>query len=667
MRTTLKRGIGQAAGLNGNGHSAVAPFFGPIARYRQPDPPRRSVMGLILRGFGWLALAVAVIGSGAAGGLYLYTHESLAVLSKPTKVTKIASHYVTPIKSPSDPAIALVAGYDVRGSSKGANPYAGSNSDTLMLLRADPKTNTLSLLSFPRDLYVNIYCHGDTVYTQDRINSAWQHCGNNGPAAALDTVEHLTHLPINYLITLDFHAFKQLVNNLHGVYMNVDRRYYIPLHTGISAINLQPGYQKLDGGQSLSYVRYRHTDSDIYRTGRQQLFIDALKSRLRTSLSLTKLPLEVPKLVRVLKDNIKVVKAGGQAVELGELTKYLGLIYSLPPGHMFRNAIPLNDFHYFVTAGGADVESAPASSIAAAVQSFRHPDVRELGVVNAQFGSKPKAHKKTKKQPKLPKSQVSVLVLNAGTVAGQASNTSYQLATRGYTTKALPAGDQANAPKVQRDTTVYYDPVQANAQQAAQQLRPLFGSHTRVAQMTTEISDLASRAGNPLTVVTVGTGFGGKLVIHRPPKVLPKEPPQVSNGAAMTAPRLRGVYDEVHFPLMVPHKIAEGSVLSDTEGVRGFKPLKNQHELALTFNVAGTYKYWQIEESTWNSAPILQNPSFTITHRGQKFLVYTSGGAVQMVALRTPRATYWVSNTILNELSNSTMIAIAESLRPLRR
>ena len=81
MRTTLKRGIGQAAGLNGNGHSAAPPLFGPIARYRQPDPPRRSVIGLILRGFGWFVLALAVIGAGAAGGAYLYAHESLAQVS----------------------------------------------------------------------------------------------------------------------------------------------------------------------------------------------------------------------------------------------------------------------------------------------------------------------------------------------------------------------------------------------------------------------------------------------------------------------------------------------------------------------------------------------------------------------------------------------------------
>lgn len=665
MRTTLKRGIGQAGGLNGNGHSAVPPLFGPIVRYRQPDPPRRSLVGLILRGFGWLVLAAAVIGSGAAGGLYLYTHESLAVISASGKGIKPISRELNPITSASKPAIALVAGYDVRGSFKGKNPYAGSNSDTLMLLRADPRNNTLSLLSFPRDLYVPIYCHGDIVDTHDRINSAWQLC-SNGPAATLDTMVHLTHLPINYLITLDFHAFTQLVDHLHGVYQNVDRRYFIAPHTGTSAINLLPGYQKLNGHQALSYVRYRHTDSDIYRTGRQQLFLDALKNRLKTSLSLTNLPLEVPKLVGVLKDNLKVAKAGGQQVRIKELESYLGLLYHLPPGHLFRNAVPLNDFQY-PTIGGADVVTAPASAIAAAVNSFRHPDVREVTAVNNQFGGKPKTPKKTRKQPKLPKSQVSVLVLNGSNVAGEAANTTYQLTTRGYATKSLPSGDQANAPKVQGDTVVFYDPAQASAPEAAQQLRPLFGPHTRVEQMTTAISAISSQAGNPLTVVAVGTTFGGKLVVHRAPKVQPKKPPQVSDGAAMTAPRLRQVYDEVHFPLMVPHKIARGAALATEMPVRGFKPLKNQHEVAMTFVMPDQHAYWQIEESTWNSAPILENPSFTLSHRGQKYLVYTTGGAVQMVALRTPGATYWVSNTILNELSNSTMLAIAESLRPLHR
>ena len=666
MRTTLKRGIGQAAGLNGNGHSAVPPLFGPVVRYGQPGRPRRSLIGTILRGFGWLVLAVAVIASGIGGGLYLYTHETLASISTHTHKVRVADQGLKPIASPSSPAIALVAGYDVRGKTSGADPYAGSNSDTLMLLRADPATNTLSLLSFPRDLMVNIYCHGNTVYTQDRINSAWGHCPN-GPAASLDTIHHLTGLNINYFITLDFHAFKQLVNNLHGVYMNVDRRYYIPLHTGVSAVNLLPGYQKLDGGQALSYVRYRHTDSDIYRNGRQQLFIEALKSRLRTALSPSSLPLEVPKLVGVLKHNIEIGKAGAGQVDLGELTKYLGLLYHLPPGHLFRNAIPLNDFSYVTTQAGADVVSAPQSAIAAAVHRFLNPDVRDAEAVNAQVGGRPATPKKKTTQHKLPPSQVSVLVLNAGNVAGEADNTTYLLTKRGYATKALPAGEPANAPNVTRDTTIYYSTVLANAQQAAQQLRPLFGPNTRVQQMSQAIGGMASRAGNPLTVVAVGTSFPGTLVVHHPPKIQPSPPAQVSNGAAMTAPALRRVYDKVHFPLMVPHKIAAYSQLASDEGVRGFKPLGKQHEVVMTFEVGSTYKYWQIEESTWKSAPILQNPSFPLVHHGQTYLVYTTGGQIQMVALRTPHGVYWVSNTILNELSNKTMLAIAESLRPLRR
>ena len=664
MRTTLKRGIGLAGSQNGNGngHSAAPPLFGPTVRYRQPGPPRRSLIGSIVRGFGWLVLAVAVIGSGVGGGFYLYAHESIASIVDKTRQITDAGHGLA-YAVPGKPAVALVAGYDVRGKTSGTNPYAGSNSDTLMLLRADPANHTLSLLSFPRDLWVNIYCHGATVYTQSRINSAWSLCGNNGPAATLDTIKRLTGLPINYFITLDFHAFKQLVNQLHGVYMNVDRRYYNPLHTGYSAINLHPGYQKLTGGAALSYVRYRHTDSDVYRTGRQQLFIEALKSRLRTSLTLTNFFYKLPGILGVLKHNIEIGTASSQHVDLGTMKSYLGLLYDLPPGHLIRNQIPIGDLQN-VVINGADVLQASPGAVSGAVQRFLHPVVPP----SAASGQKKKTGPK-KRVPKLPKSQISTLVLNAGTTTGEAANTSYLLETHGYTTKKLPSSVEANAPAVTRDTIVYADPVQANAQQAAEQLRPLFGPHTRVEPMTTEIANLAQRAGNPLTVVAVGTTFAGKLVIphHVKLPVQPQQPAQVSDGAGMTAPALRHVYDQVHFPLMVPHKIAQGATLSTSEGVRGFKPIGHQHEVVLTFVQPDGIEYWQVEESTWNSAPILQNPSYTFTKRGQKFQVYTTGGAVQMVALRTSTATYWVVNTILNELSNKTMLAIAESFRPLRR
>jgi cell envelope-related transcriptional attenuator-like protein/LytR cell envelope-related transcriptional attenuator len=479
-------------------------------------------------------------------------------------------------------------------------------------------------------------------------------------------MEHLTGLPINYLITLDFHAFKQLVNRLHGVYMNVDRRYYIPPHSGTSAINLHPGYQKLVGGQALAYVRFRHFDSDIYRTGRQQLFLEALKSRLKSELSFSKLPFEIPKLIGVLKHNLEYVKAGGGPVSISELESYLGIAYHLPPGHLFRNQIPINEFTYPVI-DGASLVQAPPSSIAAAVRSFLHPNISDAQRVNLQLSGRKKTKAKPKTHP-LAKSDVSVLVLNAGTTPGEASNTSYLLTTHGYTTKALPANVPANAPKHQHDTTVYYDPVQPNAKQAAEQLRPLFGASTHVAQMTTAIADLAQQAGKPLTVVVVGTSFGGKLVVPHPVKPLPHLPPQISPGRSGTVPRLRGLTGKVHFPVLAPSQVAKYSQLDSisNQGVRVFRPLGDKHEVVLTF-VTPQSLYWQIEETDWTSAPILANPSLQIPYHHHKLLVYTTGGAIQMVALRTPKAVYMVVNTILNQLSNSTMLAIAKSLEPLGR
>ncbi|HEY2209898.1 MAG TPA: LytR C-terminal domain-containing protein, partial [Gaiellaceae bacterium] len=333
-----------------------------------------------------------------------------------------------------------------------------------------------------------------------------------------------------------------------------------------------------------------------------------------------------------------------------------------------RNQIPLADYHYFVTAGGADVESASPSAIAQQVQNFLHPDIREPAAVNAQFLGHTKPKKKKKRRP-LPKSKITVLVLNGGTVPGEASNTSYLLSTRGYTPRTLPATMQANAPTVQRRTTVYYDPVQPDAKQAAQQLKPLFGPSTRVAQMTTVIADYAKEAGKPLTVVTVGTSFGGKLTVHHRVKLPPNLPPQVSPGLALTKPQLRGVTPRVHFPVLAPGRVAQYSQLAQLEPRRIFKPLKHKHEVVLTFQIqgGGFPEYWQIEESNWTTPPILANPSGKIVHRHRTYYLYTSGGAIQMVALRTPKATYWVVNTILNQLSNSTMISIAESLQPLGR
>src|SRR6266571_2268617 len=92
MRTTLKRGMGRAATFNGNGRAVLPPpVLEPMRRY-QPPPPRRSTGRLIGKVFGWIVLALLVVGSGLAGGLYLYGHETLNAIGPRSSQVKKAQH-----------------------------------------------------------------------------------------------------------------------------------------------------------------------------------------------------------------------------------------------------------------------------------------------------------------------------------------------------------------------------------------------------------------------------------------------------------------------------------------------------------------------------------------------------------------------------------------------
>jgi len=474
VRTTLKRGIGRGAGVNGNGHGVFPPSaIEPMLRYQQPDPPRRSTRQLIATAFEWILVAILVVAAGLAGGLYLYAHQTLNALAPHSTAVKKATKYLHTVPA-SQPATALLIGYDARAGvdSFGAS---GSRSDTVMLVRADPQQNTLSLFSFPRDLVVPIYCKDQsTVYTTDRINTAFTTCG---PTGTLNTVEALTGIDVNYLITIDFHGFKLLVNRLHGIYMDVDHRY---LNTvggpgGYAKINLEPGYQLLDGQQALDYVRFRHTDSDLYRNARQQLFLDALKDRLATSVSI----FSIPKLIGALKGNVEIGSGSCAtcAPSLSEIESYAGLAYKLPAGHLFR--VSIQNVQPYGVAGAELIAS--TSDVQAAVDSFEHPDVTLAARANAAaLGRKAKVPKTTTLRP----SQISTLVLNGTTIPGLARDTTYKLTVAGYDTVQLPPTILADAPSQSYyGTKVYYDAVQRRAKQAAGELKTAFGAHTAIAAM----------------------------------------------------------------------------------------------------------------------------------------------------------------------------------------
>jgi hypothetical protein len=77
--------------------------------------------------------------------------------------------------------------------------------------------------------------------------------------------------------------------------------------------------------------------------------------------------------------------------------------------------------------------------------------------------------------------------------------------------------------------------------------------------------------------------------------------------------------------------------------------------------------YWGIEMTAWDDAPALQQPNVEQVIKGRHYNLYYNGPHLHMVALRANGATYWVVNTLLDTLSNESMLAIAKGLKPLTK
>ena len=641
MKTTLKRGIGRGADLNGNGRPVFPPGVRtPMTRYRQPEPPRRGPWALIRLAFFWTLLAALIVAGGAAGAAYLKQHEFFSAIAPHSKTDKAAQKALD-VAVPGQPTDALLIGTDKRLGADAKYTGPVGRSDTLMLIRADPQVGTISMLSFPRDLVVDIHCPGRLVF-RDRINGAYSTCGSVG---SVDTVRALTGAPINYFITVNFHGFLQLVDQLGGVWMDIDHRYFNN-HTGpggYSAINLWPGYQRVRGYDALSYVRYRHFDSDLYRVARQQLFLKAVKQQITSSLSFSKL-LDVASTVEKY---VTVGRGGKTALDFSTLRGYLKFAQDLPAGHIFQAKIQgLQGYNELYT---------DPSNITAAVNEFLHPDVSAPAKArDVTLGIKHRSHV-------LRPEQITVSVLNGNGVQGSAANAAYELGQRGYRIVLPPSQRPGNAPNWNYfNTTVYYEQSRRSAKTAAAQLADLFGD-AQVQPMTPRIAALANGA---MTAVVVGANFHGTIApapIDQTPK---PQPAQVTVDPATTLPLLRGVRHRVRFRLEVPHLLARGSKPEPLAPIRVYRIVKGHVGVRLAFEQTQT-DYWGIEETDWNDAPILQSPSFEHHIGGRTFDFYYSGPHLHMVVLRENGATYWVVNTILDALSNETMLAIAKGLHPL--
>jgi LCP family protein required for cell wall assembly len=247
-----------------------APKKPPPGGDGEPAPkPRRFWWRFALAAV--LIVAVSAATTAAASLLYL---DSIANAIRPEndKLQKRLNKFLA------DAGDGGAQTFLVIGSDKRANEEEDpGRSDTTMLVRLDPDQGLISMMSIPRDLKVEIPGYGT-----GKFNEAYSY---GGTKLTLQTVKQLTDLPINHVVNVDFLGFAQGVYAIGCVYTDVDRRYYhsnegVAPSEQYAEINVQPGYQLMCGKQALDYVRYRHTDTDIVRSARQQEFLSAARSRV---------------------------------------------------------------------------------------------------------------------------------------------------------------------------------------------------------------------------------------------------------------------------------------------------------------------------------------------------------------------------------------------------
>ncbi len=181
------------------------------------------------------------------------------------------------------------------------------HSDSIELLRTDPSHHRLAYLTIPRDLYVHVPGLGNT-----KINAAFQ---AGGPALALATVHEFTGVPINHVIVVDFSSFKELIDSLGGVTINVpapirSNRFDCPFKTASacsawSGWRFHKGPQTMSGQRALIYSRIRENllnprETDMARAGRQQAVLQATMAKMTSIGTMLDLPWDGGSLVKPL-------------------------------------------------------------------------------------------------------------------------------------------------------------------------------------------------------------------------------------------------------------------------------------------------------------------------------------------------------------------------------
>lgn len=231
------------------------------------------------------------------------------------------------------PYTVLLVGLDTKNMDTG-------RSDTLMVALVDPGNKKTSLLSIPRDTFVQI-----AGRNKDKIN----HAHNYGINSTIMTVEDFLDIKIDYYAQINFDGFQTLVDTLGGVTIDVEKNMTFRDRIRNSQFSLTKGPQHLNGYQALNYARFRGDgEGDFGRNRRQQQVVKALIDQSTSFRS-------IPKFSHILKVTGDYAETD---MDFNVLAKTIAKMSSMSGDDMY--SIPMKAYPISIN-GGSYVEVDPES------------------------------------------------------------------------------------------------------------------------------------------------------------------------------------------------------------------------------------------------------------------------------------------------------------------
>jgi len=306
--------------------------------------------------------------------------------------------------------------------------------DTIMLASIQLSTNEITLISIPRDLYIKIPDNG-----WQRINHASAYGDLNdyvggGSALMAKTIEETFGVPVDYWLRIDFSGFKQVIDDLGGINVLVDRTFtdeQFPTEDfGVQTITFEKGEQYMDGETALQFARSRHGNnnegSDFARSKRQQKILLAIKDKVLNWKTLAN-PNKIYKIYDSISNHIQTnIKAG----QLPDLTGLLKNINFDSIKHYVIDDSPGGLLKPIITEEGAQV-LVPKSGDLAELQDF----VKNIFVVR-----------------EINQNNIKIILANGTTIDGLATYIGSSLTSWGFNIERL-----ITAPTQDFEKSVIYD------------------------------------------------------------------------------------------------------------------------------------------------------------------------------------------------------------------